>query len=75
MTSMVHAEPVGLSASAPETPSFSVRRKFFPLRYYVFARWKDGREQKITRFREKANALDWIVDFSERWLSENPASR
>jgi hypothetical protein len=56
-----------------EPPSFVVRSNLFPRRHYVFARWKDGREFKITRFDLKPNAIAWIADCSAEWLAEYDA--
>lgn len=62
------AEPAQSHFGDRGKPVLCVRQKYFPLRYYVIARWGDGSERKITKFREKQNALDWIEDYSERWL-------
>ena len=64
----MNAEPSHRPLPGREKPTFSVRSKYFPLRYYVVARWRNGREFKITKFRDKQNAIDWIQDCSELWL-------
>ena len=69
--SPVNAEPSHRHLRGREKPLFCVRSKYFPSRYYVIARWRDGREFKITKFREKQSALDWIEDCSELWLERS----
>ena len=50
-----------------EIPVLWLRVRLFPIRYYVFARWKDGREAKIARFRDKSDALGFIRNRIPDW--------
>lgn len=51
-------------------PTFCVKAKWFPMRYYVLAQWKDGRNLKVTRFLDRATAEEWIAYQAEDWLRE-----
>ena len=59
------------SGHGDKWPTFSVEAKWFPMRYYVLAQWKDGRNMRITRFHERATAEEWIAYQAEDWLRDH----
>jgi len=55
------------------TPRFTIRKKFFSQRWYVFVSLPNGEKRKVARFPSVQEAENWMEFRSQTWLDRHGA--
>ena len=66
-----------MTTPASADPTFEPREFKHATRWYIMSRWPDGHVEQVidsrngNDFRNRGDALDWIVNYSRAWIDRH----